>query len=61
MYVMVEMFLIMGRPLQIIIRIQGIDPCIRMNINRKEEAPKTFLTQAFDRNEPTVINIPVSK
>ena len=31
MYVAVEIFIIMGIPLQIIIRIQGIDQCFMMN------------------------------
>ena len=35
MYAMVERFIIMGRPLQIIIRIQGIDPCFTLKQTAK--------------------------
>ena len=35
MYVTVESFIILGRSLQIIIRVQGIDPCFMMGKNRK--------------------------
>ena len=45
MYVVVEGFIILGRTLQIIIRIQGIDPCIIMNKNCKEDDPKTLPKQ----------------
>ena len=61
MYLSVERFIILGRPLQIIIRIQVIDPCFMMDKNCKEEDPKTLLTQEFDINGPSEIEIPVNK
>ena len=51
----------MGRTLQIIIRIQVIDPCFMMNKNRKEYTPKILLTQGFDRKRTTIIEIQVNK
>ena len=57
-YTAVERSIIMGRPLKNIIRIQGIEPYLMMNKNGKEDAPNKFLTQAFDRNIPTAIEVP---
>ena len=51
----------MVRLLQIIISIQVIDPLFIMNKIFKEDIPKTLLAQAFDKNGPTVIEIPVNK
>ena len=61
MYVSVKRLIITGIPIYIIIRIQGIDPCFLMNKNRKEDTQRTLLTQEFDINGPTVIEIPVNK
>ena len=60
-YITVERFIILGRPIKIIIRIQRIDICFVMNKNCKEDAPKTLLTKSFDRNGTTVIKIPLNK
>ena len=61
MYIVVERFIIMGRHLQIIIRIQGIEPCFMMNKNRKDDYPKILLTQESDRKGSTLIEIPFNK
>ena len=57
----VESLIILNIPLHIFIRIQGIDLCFMMNKNNKEDTPKILLTQAFEINGPTVIDIPVNK
>ena len=55
MFIAFERFVILGIPLQIIIRILGIYPCFMMNKNCKEGTPKTLLTQSFDKNGLTII------
>ena len=61
MYVVVERFIALASPLQIIIKIQGIYPCFMMKKTSKEECPKTLFTQSFERNSPTLIEITVNK
>ena len=61
MYVVVERLIILGRPLQFIIKIQVIDPCFMTNKSFRKEAPETLFTQAFGGNGQIVIGIQVNK
>ena len=52
----------MGRPLHILISIQGIEACfMMMNKNCKKDIKNNFITQAFYLNGRTVIDIKVNK